>query len=105
MTPVRILIADDHDVVRQGVRRLLEAEPGWIVCGEAASGREAIALAVALQPDIVVIDLSMPGLNGIDATRRLRKLVPKAQVLVLTMHQDEQVVSDALDAGARGCVL
>src|SRR5262249_5895377 len=105
MGPLRILVADDHDVVRQGVRRVLEAQPGWIVCGEAADGRAAVALAVTLQPDIVVIDVSMPGLNGIDATRRIRKLVPKAEVIVLTMHEAEQVVADALDAGARGCVL
>jgi len=103
--PVRILIADDHDVVRQGVRRVLESERGWVVCGEARTGREAVAFTVALQPDIVVMDLSMPGLNGIDATRRVRKLVPAAQVVLLTVHEAEQVVNDALDAGARGCVL
>jgi DNA-binding NarL/FixJ family response regulator len=102
---LRILVADDHEVVRHGVRRLLEEQPGWVVCGEARTGREAIALAVALQPDIVVLDVSMPGLNGIDATRRIRQLVPSAKVLVLTVHDSEQVVSDALAAGARGCVL
>jgi DNA-binding NarL/FixJ family response regulator len=105
MAPARILVADDHDVVRQGIRRVLEAQPGWIVCGEAIDGREAVALAVALQPDVVVIDISMPGLNGIDATRRIRKLVPKAQVIVLTMHDAEEVIGEALDAGASGCVL
>src|SRR6185503_11105318 len=102
---MRILICDDHDVVRQGVRRLLEEQPGWVVCGEAADGRHAVALAVALQPDVVVLDISMPGLNGIDATRRIRRLVPSTQVIVLTMHQAEQVSADALEAGARRCVL
>jgi len=105
MPPLRILIADDHDVVRQGIRRVLDAQPGWIVCGEAVDGREAVALAIALQPDIVVIDISMPGLNGIDATRRIRKLAPKAQVIVLTMHDVEEVIAEALEAGASGCVL
>jgi DNA-binding NarL/FixJ family response regulator len=103
--PPRILIADDHDVVRAGVRRMLEAEPGWEVCGEARTGREAVALSVALKPDIVVIDLSMPGLNGIDATRRLHKLLPAARVIMLTVHEADQVVTDAFAAGARALVL
>jgi len=105
MTPVQILIADDHDVVRQGLRRVLEAEPRWIVCGEASSGREAVALAVALRPEIVLLDISMPGLNGIDATRRIRRLVPSTRVIILTMHNAEQIVTEAIEAGARGCVL
>ena len=105
MMPVQILIADDHDVVRQGLRRVLEAEPGWVVCGEAANGREAVALAVALQPEVVLLDISMPGLNGIDATRRIRRLVPSTRIIILTMHNAEQIVTEALDAGARGCVL
>ncbi len=75
------------------------------MCGEAGTGREAVALAVTLEPDVVVIDVSMPGLNGIEATRRLRKLVPSAKVLILTIHDAEQVLADALAAGARGCVL
>jgi len=103
--PVQILIADDHDVVRQGLRRVLEAEPGWVVCGEAANGREAVALAVALRPEVVLLDISMPGLNGIDATRRIRRLVPSTRVIILTMHNAEQIVTEALAAGARGCVL
>jgi DNA-binding NarL/FixJ family response regulator len=105
MMPVQILIADDHDVVRQGLRRVLEAEPRWVVCGEAATGREAVALAVALQPEVVLLDISMPGLNGIDATRRIRRLVPSTRVIILTMHNAEQIVTEALGAGARGCVL
>jgi len=103
--PVQILIADDHDVVRQGLRRVLEAEPGWVVCGEAANGREAVALAVALRPEVVLLDISMPGLNGIDATRRIRRLVPSTRIIILTMHNAEQIVTEALDAGVRGCVL
>lgn len=105
MMPVQILIADDHDVVRQGLRRVLEAEPGWVVCGEAANGREAVALAVALRPEVVLLDISMPGLNGIDATRRIRRLVPSTRIIILTMHNAEQIVTEALDAGVRGCVL
>jgi DNA-binding NarL/FixJ family response regulator len=105
MTTLRILIADDHDVVRHGVCRVLELEPGWTVCGEATDGREAVALAVTLQPDVVVLDISMPGLNGIEATRRLRRLVPDARVLILTMHDVDTLIADALKAGARGYVL
>ena len=104
MTPVRILIADDHEVVRQGVRAVLEAEPAWIVCGEASSGREAVAKAVALRPEVVVLDVSMPELNGLEATRQIRALVP-AKVLILTVHESEQVVTEVLDAGADGYVL
>ena len=104
MTPVRILIADDHDVVRQGVRAVLEAEPEWIVCGEASSGREAVAKAVELRPEVVVLDISMPELNGLEATRQIRSAVP-AKILILTVHESDQVVTEVLDAGADGYVL
>ena len=104
MTPVRILIADDHDVVRQGVRAVLEAEPGWIVCGEASTGREAVAKAVELRPAVVVLDVSMPESNGLEATRQIRAAVP-AKILILTVHESEQVVTEVLDAGADGYVL
>lgn len=104
MTPVRILIADDHDVVRRGVRAVLEAEPEWIVCGEASTGREAVAKAIELRPEIVVLDVSMPELNGLEATRQLRGVVP-AKILILTVHESEQIVTEVLDAGADGYVL
>jgi DNA-binding NarL/FixJ family response regulator len=76
VTPIRILIADDHDVVRTGVRRALTADVGWEVCGEAKDGRRALALAVVLRPDVVVLDIGMPGLNGIDLTSQLRRMLP-----------------------------
>jgi DNA-binding NarL/FixJ family response regulator len=104
VSPIRILIADDHDVVRQGVRRVLEAEPGWIVCGEASTGREAVARAVELRPDVVVLDISMPELNGLEATRQIRAAVP-ARIVILTVHESEQMVAEVLDAGADGYVL
>jgi DNA-binding NarL/FixJ family response regulator len=102
--PVRILIADDHEIVRQGVRSVLEGEPGWIVCAEAKTGREAVAKAVDLRPDVVVLDVSMPELNGLEATRQIRSAVP-AKILILTMHEADQIVADVLDAGAHGYVL
>jgi DNA-binding NarL/FixJ family response regulator len=104
LKPVRILIADDHEVVRQGVRAVLEGQPGWVVCGEACSGREAVAKAIELQPDIVVLDVSMPELNGLEATRQIRRAVP-AKILVLSVHESDQVVTDVLDAGAHAYVL
>jgi DNA-binding NarL/FixJ family response regulator len=104
MKPVRILIADDHDVVRQGVRAVLEGQAGWVVCGEANTGREAVAQAIHLQPDVVVLDISMPELNGLEATRQIRRAV-SAKILILTVHESDQVVTEVLDAGAHGYVL
>jgi DNA-binding NarL/FixJ family response regulator len=90
--------------VRQDVRAVLEAEPEWIVCGEASSGREAVAKAVALRPEIVVLDVSMPELNGLEAARQIRRVVP-TKILILTVHESDQVVTEVLDAGAHGYVL
>lgn len=102
---IRILIADDHEMVRRGVRSILERQPGWDVCGEAATGREAVALARQLKPDLVVMDITMPELNGFEATRRIRENSPETKVLVLTMHESEQMAREAFRAGARGYVL
>ena len=101
----RILLADDHDVMRRGLKSLLEAQPGWQVCGEANNGRDAVALAQELKPDIAVLDMSMPELNGLEATRQIRKALPATQVLMFTMHENEQLVRDVLNAGALGYVL
>jgi len=100
----RILVADDHEVVRQGVGARLEGQRGWVVCGEASMGREAVAKAVDQRPDIVVLDISMPELNGLEATRQIRRSVP-AKILILTVHESDQVVTEVLDAGAHGYVL
>ena len=105
MTSLRILIVDDHAVVRRGVRSLLESQPGWEVSGEATTGREAVDLARRLQPDVIVMDLSLPELNGLDATRQILKESPRSEILVLTMHHSEELARDALQAGARGYVL
>jgi DNA-binding NarL/FixJ family response regulator len=105
MNPLRIVIVDDHAVVRRGVRALLESQPGWEVAGEAVTGREAVDLAKRLCPDIVVMDLSLPELNGLDAARQILKESPRTEVLVLTMHHSEELVRNVLQAGARGYVL
>jgi DNA-binding NarL/FixJ family response regulator len=105
VSALRIVIVDDHAVVRRGVRALLESQPGWEVVAEATTGPEAIRLAQRLQPDIVVMDLTLPELNGLDATRELLKVSPRTEVLVLTMHHSEELARGALQAGARGYVL
>lgn len=105
MKSLRILLADDHELVRQGLRSMIEEQSGWQVCGEARTGREAVAKARELKPDIVVMDFTMPELNGMEATRQIRATLPHTQVLVLTMHESEELVREVLAAGARGYVL
>jgi DNA-binding NarL/FixJ family response regulator len=105
MSNLRILIADDHDLVRKGLRMLIEEHPGWTVCGEARSGREAVEQAKQHSPDIVVIDVSMPDLNGLEATRLIRKACPRSEVLVITHHDSDEIAAEVLNAGARGYVL
>jgi DNA-binding NarL/FixJ family response regulator len=102
---IRILLADDHNVVRKGVRKTLEEYNDWKVCGEASDGREAVNLALELKPDIVVLDLTMPELNGIEATRQIKKSLPQTEVLIFTMHKTEEMILSAFEAGARGFVL
>jgi DNA-binding NarL/FixJ family response regulator len=99
------MVADDHEVVRRGLRVLLEGQPGWQVCCEASDGRELIAKAAEMNPDVIVLDISMPNLNGLEAARQLLKANPKAKVLVLTLHDSEQMIRDVLNAGARGFLL
>ncbi len=100
-----ILIADDHDVVRRGMKSLLQAHPGWEVTAEAANGREAIELARKLKPNVAVLDVTMPEVGGLDATRQILKSVPRVEILILTMHDSEELVREVLNAGARGYVL
>jgi DNA-binding NarL/FixJ family response regulator len=99
------LIVDDHPVVRKGLRALLESRRGWRVCAEAANGREAIARARAEKPNVAIVDIGMPGLGGIEATRQIRKVSPETEVLILSAHGSEKLARELLDAGARGYVL
>jgi DNA-binding NarL/FixJ family response regulator len=105
MKAVRILIADDHEVVRRGIRALLETRPQWQVVGEALTGRQAVEQAIQSTPDLVVMDISMPEMNGLEATRQIHKELPDTQVLILSVHDSEQLVREVLEAGARGYVL
>jgi DNA-binding NarL/FixJ family response regulator len=99
------MLADDHAVVRRGLRTLIEGVPGWEVCAEAADGNETVALATEARPDILIMDLSMPGLGGVDATIQIRKILPQIEVLILTMHESDRLAGQALRAGARGYLL
>jgi DNA-binding NarL/FixJ family response regulator len=105
MKPLRILIADDHELFRRGVAAELTQVPGWVVAAEATNGRDAVALAASLKPDIVVLDLTMPELNGLEAARQIILADPSARILILTAHESEQLVREVLSAGAKGYVL
>lgn len=105
MTSPRILIADDHPLVRQGIISVIEGNSTWHVCGEATDGRAALALAEKLRPNVVLMDITMPLLNGLDAARQIRKSCPATEVLMLSMHESEQLVRASLEAGARGYLL
>ena len=102
---LRILIADDHEVARRGIRALLESRPGWEVCGEARDGREAVEQAATLKPDLILMDIGMPNLNGLEAARQILISSPKVAILILTMHDSDNVVREVLRAGARGFIL
>jgi len=105
MAPFRILLADDHEVVRAGLRALLEEQQGWEVVAEAVDGRDAVEKATKLKPDVVVIDIAMPSLNGLEAVRQIVKAVPHCRVLVLTMYDSDPLIQQVLQAGARGYLL
>lgn len=105
MAPFRILLADDHEVVRAGLRALLEEQSGWEVVAEAVDGRDAVEKASKLKPDVVVIDIAMPSLNGLEAVRQIVKAVPNTKVLVLTMYDSDPLIQQVLQAGARGYLL
>jgi DNA-binding NarL/FixJ family response regulator len=101
---LRIVIADDHDLMRRGLKSLLESHPGWSVCAEAQTGREAVAKAEELKPDIVILDITMPELNGVEAARRILKVSPNIGILVLSVHYSDELIREIVDAGVSGYV-
>src|SRR5215813_6404829 len=103
--PIQILIADDHGVVRKGLRILLESNRNWKICSEATNGRKAVEEAVTLKPDIAILDISMPDLNGVEATRQIREACPQTEVIMLTMHESDVLLQESLNAGAKGYLL
>jgi DNA-binding NarL/FixJ family response regulator len=105
MNNLRILVADDHDIIRRGLKALLSSRAGWVVCAEAATGREAITMAEQHKPDVVVMDISMPDLNGLEAARKIRKQLPKTEVVILSLHYSDQLVREIVDAGARAYIM
>ncbi|MGA8432605.1 MAG: response regulator transcription factor [Candidatus Sulfotelmatobacter sp.] len=102
---IRILVVDDHPIVRQGLRTLLEGREGWEVIGEASDGMEAVEKAGQLLPDVMVLDVTMPRMNGLEACRAIRRSLPKLEILFVTQHDSPQMMREALDAGARGYVV
>jgi DNA-binding NarL/FixJ family response regulator len=104
MGALRILIADDHDLMRRGIRALLESH-GWTICAESQSGRDAVEKAKKLRPDIAVLDIGMPELNGVEAARRIQKVSPNTEILILSVHYSDQIVREVVDAGIRGYVV
>ncbi|HTD66594.1 MAG TPA: response regulator transcription factor [Candidatus Limnocylindria bacterium] len=105
MKKLRILLVDDHEMLRRGLRAILTERADWEICGEASNGREAVEMAEKLRPDVIVMDLAMPELNGLEATRQIRRVLPRAEVLVLTFDESEALVQEVIAAGARGYVL
>jgi DNA-binding NarL/FixJ family response regulator len=105
MSSFKLLLADDHEIVRQGLRAMLQAQRDCEVVGEAADGRQAVAMTKELNPDVVILDIGMPALNGLEATRHILKMRPHTKVLILTMHESDSIIREVLDAGARGYIL
>jgi two-component system, NarL family, response regulator NreC len=104
MHPARILIADDHEVVREGIRALIEHEPGWQVCGVAANGLEAVHMAKKMKPHVVVLDMSMPDLDGLEALREIKRALPSTEVVIFSAHHSEKVIEQLFEAGAKSYI-
>jgi len=105
MKPVRILVVDDHDILREGLKAVLLSQPGFEICGEAATGLAAVSMASAERPDVIIMDIHMPGLNGLDATKRILEVLPLTQILILSAYESETLIRQMLESGARGYVL
>jgi len=103
--PVRLLIVDDHEIVREGIRSILKARPDWEICGEASNGREGIATTRALKPDVIIMDISMPVMSGLEATSQIVKLGLPCRILIFTTHESERLASDVQQSGAQGYVV
>jgi DNA-binding NarL/FixJ family response regulator len=105
MSSARILVADDHDLIRRGLKALLESHHGWEICGEAHTGSEAVGKAQELKPDIAILDIGMPDLNGLEAARKIRKASPQTKILVLSVHYSDQLIRDTVETGVHGYIV
>lgn len=101
----RILLADDHELIRKGLRALVEANKEWLICGEATNGEEAVERVLELNPDLIILDVTMPLLNGLQAARKIRSIAPRVKILILSMHDSPQLASEALRLGADACLI
>src|ERR1700687_4589932 len=104
MRPLRILVADDHEVMRTGLRALIEHEPGWQVCGIATNGQEAVEAAKKLKPDVVILDMTMPELDGLEALREIKRTLPNTEVMIFSAYHSEDVIEQLFDAGAKSYI-
>jgi len=102
--PLRILIADDHDVMREGTRAIIERQPDWEVCGMAATGREAVAEAIRLEPNIVIMDMTMPQLNGLDAAVQIKRRLPRTEIIMFTAHETDELIREVFDIGVKSFI-
>jgi DNA-binding NarL/FixJ family response regulator len=102
---LRILVADDHDLMRRGIKTIIESRKGWEICGEALTGVQAVAKAKELKPDVAILDISMPELNGVEAAKKIRKSSEKTEILMLSMHYSDQLIRDVMEAGIRGYIV
>jgi DNA-binding NarL/FixJ family response regulator len=105
MTTIRVLIADDHDLMRRGIKSIIETKKGWEICGEAQTGVQAVAKAKELKPDIAVLDITMPELNGLEAAKKIQKVSEKTEILMLSVHYSDQLIRDVIQAGIRGYIV
>jgi DNA-binding NarL/FixJ family response regulator len=105
MSSARILVADDHDLIRRGLKALLESHHGWEICGEAHTGSEAVGKAQELKPDIAILDIGMPDLNGLETARKIRKASPRTEILVLSVHYSDQLIRETVETGVRGYIV
>src|SRR5580704_17592345 len=105
MNTIKVLIADDHDLMRRGIKSIIDTKKGWEICGEALTGVQAVAKAKELKPDVAILDISMPELNGVEAAKKIRKSSEKTEMLMLSMHYSDQLIRDVMEAGIRGYIV
>jgi DNA-binding NarL/FixJ family response regulator len=105
MPTIRVLVADDHDLMRRGIKSIIETKKGWEICGEAQTGVQAVAKAKELKPDIAILDITMPELNGLEAAKKIQKVSEKTEILMLSVHYSDQLISDVIEAGIRGYIV
>src|ERR1700691_3187314 len=105
MNTIKVLIADDHDLMRRGIKSIIDTKKGWEICGEAQTGVQAVAKAKELKPDVAILDIGMPDLNGLEAAKRIRKVLRNTEILILSVHHSDQLIHEIVNAGIRGYIM